>query len=53
MLVCDLTSKKSFDNLKTWKSEFLNQGGIAEDSEFPFVVLGSKKDLEEEREVDS
>jgi len=42
----DVTDPKSFDNLNTWKSEFLRQvsGGAQDNSNFPFVVLGNKMD---------
>merc|ERR1711907_931636 len=49
ILVFDLTSKKSFDNLNTWREEFLVQSGPAEQDGFPFVVLGNKCDLKDSR----
>merc|ERR1712100_304095 len=45
ILVFDLTSKKSFDNLDTWREEFLVQSGPSDSANFPFVVLGNKVDL--------
>jgi len=55
LLVYDVTDPKSFDNLNTWKSEFLRQvsGGAQDNSNFPFVVLGNKMDRESERRVSS
>merc|ERR1712021_83617 len=51
ILVFDLTAKKSFDNLDTWREEFLVQSGPAETDTFPFVVLGDKCDLRDSRVV--
>lgn len=51
VIVYDITSQKSFDNIETWKSEFIDQGGVKDPSKFPFVILGNKSDKEEEREV--
>ena len=45
ILVFDLTEKKSFDNLDTWREEFLVQSGPPNSDSFPFVVLGNKCDL--------
>merc|ERR1711998_216105 len=53
ILVFDLTSKKSFDNLDTWREEFLVQSGPSETDTFPFVVLGNKCDLKESRVVNN
>merc|ERR1711977_283948 len=53
ILVFDLTSKKSFDNLDTWREEFLVQSGPSDSANFPFVVLGNKCDLKESRVVTS
>jgi len=51
ILVFDLTSKKSFDNLDTWREEFLVQSGPSDSANFPFVVLGNKVDLRDSRVV--
>merc|ERR1711934_613488 len=51
ILVFDLTSKKSFDNLDTWREEFLVQSGPAETDSFPFVVIGNKCDLRDSRVI--
>merc|ERR1711970_634344 len=51
ILVFDLTSRKSFDNLDTWREEFLVQSGPSDTESFPFVVLGNKWDLKEHRVV--
>ena len=41
----DVTDPRSFENLNTWKAEFLRQvtGSVA-DVGFPFIVLGNKMD---------
>merc|ERR1712130_339924 len=51
ILVFDLTSKKSFENLDTWREEFLVQSGPSDHDSFPFVVLGNKSDLKDSRVV--
>jgi Ras-related protein Rab-7A len=51
ILVFDVTSKKSFDALDTWRDEFLVQASPANPNDFPFVVLGNKIDLKESRVV--
>merc|ERR1712159_124665 len=53
ILVFDLTSRKSFDNLDTWREEFLVQSGPSETDTFPFVVLGNKCDLKESKVVNN
>jgi len=66
LLVYDVTDPKSFENLESWRAEFLRQVGgggggssmyggggmgVDENSNFPFVVLGNKIDKESERRV--
>merc|ERR1712167_541375 len=51
ILVFDVTSKKSFEALDTWRDEFLVQASPADPEKFPFVVLGNKVDLKEQRVV--
>ncbi len=52
VLVYDVTDSKSFANLDNWKREFLQYAGdSANPSEFPFVVLGNKCDMEGSRQV--
>ena len=46
MLVYDSTNEKTFDNLESWRDEFLIQAGPREPEKFPFVVVGNKTDLE-------
>lgn len=49
VLVYDVNSAKSFENLENWKEEFMIQSGAREN--FPFVVVGNKIDLENQRVV--
>ena len=51
ILVFDMTEKKTFDNLDTWRQEFLVQSSPADHDTFPFVVLGNKCDLRDKRVV--
>ena len=49
VLVYDITDKKSFDKLRGW----MNDAKEKIDSEYKMIVIGNKKDCEDEREVDS
>ena len=49
ILVYDITNKNSFDKLKGW----MNDAKEKNDDEYKMVVIGNKKDCEDEREVDS
>mmetsp|Transcript_16694 Transcript_16694/g.16611 ORF Transcript_16694/g.16611 Transcript_16694/m.16611 type:complete len:205 (-) Transcript_16694:31-645(-) len=51
VMVYDITSSKSFDNISSWKDEFLSQSNPKDPENFPFVVLGNKLDKESERKV--
>ncbi|CAG9318796.1 unnamed protein product [Blepharisma stoltei] len=51
VIVYDITSSKSFDTIQQWKEGFLNQSGVKDPENFPFVVLGNKVDKENERAV--
>lgn len=42
---------KTFENLDSWRDEFLIQAGPRDPDNFPFVVLGNKIDLENQRVV--
>jgi len=50
-LVFDLTEKKTFENLNTWREEFLVQSAPSNPDNFPFMVIGNKFDLKEKRAV--
>ena len=49
VLVFDMTSTKTFESLAPWKEEFLFQ--IACNEDFPFLVIGNKLDLVDNRVV--
>ncbi|ODV62970.1 Rab family GTPase YPT7 [Ascoidea rubescens DSM 1968] len=49
VLVYDVTNSKSFENLSSWKDEFLIQANVKNPDNFPFVILGNKIDLEENK----
>ncbi|KAK2944499.1 putative Ypt/Rab-type GTPase ypt7 [Blattamonas nauphoetae] len=51
ILVYDVTATKTFENLESWKDEFLTQGSPTDPENFPFIVLGNKSDLEDQRTV--
>eukprot|EP00735_Rhodelphis_limneticus_P009421 TRINITY_DN2745_c0_g2::TRINITY_DN2745_c0_g2_i1::g.27365::m.27365 TRINITY_DN2745_c0_g2::TRINITY_DN2745_c0_g2_i1::g.27365 ORF type:complete len:222 (+),score=50.27,sp/H9BW96/RAB7_EPICO/75.36/4e-111,Ras/PF00071.17/2.3e-55,Miro/PF08477.8/1.1e-16,Arf/PF00025.16/2.1e-11,MMR_HSR1/PF01926.18/6.6e-06,Gtr1_RagA/PF04670.7/3.9e-05,PduV-EutP/PF10662.4/0.12,PduV-EutP/PF10662.4/7.7,DUF258/PF03193.11/0.00062,AAA_22/PF13401.1/0.0017,GTP_EFTU/PF00009.22/0.018,Septin/PF00735.13/0.025,Septin/PF00735.13/9.3e+02,AAA_ len=45
MLVFAVNVAKTFDNLDSWRDEFLIQAGPRDPDNFPFVVIGNKIDL--------
>jgi len=51
VLVFDVNVNKTFENLDSWRDEFLIQAGPKNPDDFPFVVLGNKIDLENQRLV--
>ena len=51
LLTFSLTDDASFKNLQMWKTEFIHYADVANASKFPFVVLGNKVDLEDQRQV--
>merc|ERR1712228_18055 len=53
LLVYDITSKQSFDHIQKWKDNFLHQANPSEPTEFPFLLLGNKSDLDEQRQVET
>lgn len=50
LLVYDITNLESFENIKSWKQEFLERSGN-ENTNFPIILLGNKCDCENERRV--
>ncbi|XP_015952025.1 ras-related protein Rab7 [Arachis duranensis] len=46
VLVYDVNSMKSFDNLNNWREEFLIQASPSDPENFPFVVIGNKVDID-------
>jgi Ras-related protein Rab-7A len=51
VLVFDVNVAKTFENLDSWRDEFLIQAAPRDPDNFPFVVLGNKIDLEQQRVV--
>ncbi|KAK5095039.1 Ypt/Rab-type GTPase Rab7 [Exophiala xenobiotica] len=51
VLVYDVNSPKSFETLDSWRDEFLIQANPRDPDSFPFVVLGNKVDMGEERRM--
>jgi len=51
LLVFDVTIPKTFDDIETWRNEFLVQSHIDDADSFPFVLLGNKIDQDNERAV--
>ncbi|KAJ1963339.1 Ras- protein Rab-7A [Dipsacomyces acuminosporus] len=51
MLCFDVTNARSFENLESWRDEFLIQVGPRDPENFPFVVVGNKIDVEGRRVV--
>jgi Ras-related protein Rab-7A len=49
VLVYDVNSVKSFETLDSWRDEFLIQASPHDPENFPFVVLGNKIDMEENK----
>jgi len=42
--VYDTTSAVTLDKIESWKKEFINQGGIDNAENFPFIMIGNKCD---------
>eukprot|EP00611_Tribonema_gayanum_P007727 TRINITY_DN1714_c0_g1_i1.p1 TRINITY_DN1714_c0_g1~~TRINITY_DN1714_c0_g1_i1.p1 ORF type:complete len:215 (-),score=51.61 TRINITY_DN1714_c0_g1_i1:107-751(-) len=51
ILVFDITNPQSFEQLGSWREEFIAQANPANPDTFPFVCLGNKVDRNEERRV--
>jgi len=51
ILVYDVTNPQSFESLAKWKSDFLVQSHTTDPDRLPFIVLGNKSDLEDQRSV--
>jgi len=51
VLVYDITDTKTFDSLSGWSEEFLGQAAPQNPADFPFVVIGNKLDLQNDRSV--
>ena len=53
VLVFDLTNKESFQNIETWRKEFLENMNPDEGPMYPFVLLGNKNDMKEDCQVNA
>eukprot|EP00406_Dinophysis_acuminata_P007877 CAMPEP_0179232438 /NCGR_PEP_ID=MMETSP0797-20121207/11859_1 /TAXON_ID=47934 /ORGANISM="Dinophysis acuminata, Strain DAEP01" /LENGTH=293 /DNA_ID=CAMNT_0020939557 /DNA_START=79 /DNA_END=958 /DNA_ORIENTATION=+ len=53
ILVYDITAPKTYESVESWREEFLLQAGPRDPDKFPFVVIGNKADLEQNRKVAS
>ncbi|ODV93693.1 hypothetical protein PACTADRAFT_51457 [Pachysolen tannophilus NRRL Y-2460] len=51
VLVYDVTNTKSFESVSSWRDEFLVQANIKDPENFPFVVIGNKIDVEENKRL--
>ncbi|KAI9821009.1 MAG: hypothetical protein M1826_000788 [Phylliscum demangeonii] len=51
VLVFDVNNSKSFETLEGWRDEFLIQASPRDPESFPFVVLGNKIDVEENKRM--
>lgn len=51
VLVYDITDAKSFEQLQSWREEFLMQAIPRDPDNFPFIVLGNKLDCLSKRRV--
>ncbi len=49
VLVYDVNTPKSFDTLDSWRDEFLIQASPRDPESFPFVVLGNKVDVGDDK----
>ncbi|ORX83996.1 hypothetical protein K493DRAFT_269579 [Basidiobolus meristosporus CBS 931.73] len=47
VLVYDVNNYLTFEHLERWRAEFLKQAGVADPTEFPFVMIGNKIDIDE------
>ena len=47
----DVNNPKSFDTLDSWRDEFLIQASPMDPENFPFVLLGNKIDMGDDKRV--
>jgi len=50
-LVFDVNEEKTFENVSTWREEFIHKACINDPKNFPFVLLGNKIDREGKRVI--
>jgi Ras-related protein Rab-7A len=46
-----VTNKASFDKIAAWKDNFISHAHPEHTDNFPFIMIGNKIDLEDERQV--
>jgi len=51
IIVFDVTDPESFNNVLHWEHEFINKAGLKDPSTYPFILLGNKIDIEDERVI--
>mmetsp|Transcript_20491 Transcript_20491/g.32799 ORF Transcript_20491/g.32799 Transcript_20491/m.32799 type:complete len:217 (+) Transcript_20491:94-744(+) len=51
ILVFDITDEASFKSIDSWRSKFVQQANIDNPRKFPFLLLGNKSDLDNQRAV--
>jgi Ras-related protein Rab-7A len=49
--VYDVTKPESFEALDNWKQIFMSKSSPSDPESFPFLVIGNKVDLDEQRRV--
>ncbi|KAI9034455.1 P-loop containing nucleoside triphosphate hydrolase protein [Hyaloraphidium curvatum] len=51
VLVFDVTNLSSFEHIPAWLEDFIDKGAIKDPKRYPFILLGNKTDLADERVV--
>ena len=51
VLVFDLTSEETFNNINSWKEQFLNVLNPPDGDKYPFVLIGNKCDMNSEIKI--
>ena len=51
ILVFDLTSKETFNNIDNWRKEFLISLNPKEPESFPFILVGNKSDMKDDIKI--
>lgn len=51
VVVYDITSKESFDNVKTWIAQTRSESSSIGGKEIPIILVGNKSDLSKQRQV--
>lgn len=51
ILCFDTTNSKSLDNLNSWRKDFLEHRNPEDPNNFPYLLLGTKNDLDGNRTV--